>query len=167
MTAYTQQNHNLAVFVIDEQGGGVYPQEPAQQLVLQRAQQLGLSVFLVELNPGINNPVPPPNRPTKPALHVHGAQVISKPHINAFASNAHPNLHNALQGLGVGMIVVMGYSSQQCVKATAIGGPDRPNGTWRPGATQLGYVVLTSQSILRGGPATWWDTPGVRFYAQV
>ena len=67
------------------------------------------------------------------------------------------------------MLVMMGYSSQQCVKLSAVGGYDAPHapGVLRPGATSLGYTVLTSQLVLRGGHAMWETEPGVRCYEAV
>lgn len=171
MQAYHQDGHHLGVLVIDEQTAGPYPTTPFQQQVLGTANLLGLPVWIVELNPGVNAPAPPPNLPTQPALAnlVPGAQVVTKPHINAFASNAQPNLHGVLQAANIDMLVVMGYNTNCCVRATSVGAADGPgpNARHRPGATQLGYTVLTADQVLRGGVATWKREQGVRFYTAV
>ena len=167
--AYHNDGHQLAILVIDEQTNVPAHFLVAQQQVLNRAQALNIPVWLVELNPHINRVAPPPpaNRPTNAGLAVHGAHILTKPHINAFASNTQPNLHQQLQAAGISMLVVMGYHVNQCVRATSVGGPDRPNGLNRPGATQLRYIVLTSERILRGGQANWKLEPGTRFYTTV
>lgn len=168
INTYHQEGHQLAVLVIDEQGGIPQPYLADQKQVLNTAQQLGLPVWLVELNPHINRVVPPPpNRPTNAALVIPGAQVLTKPNINAFASDAHPNLHQQLRLAGTTMLVVMGYHVNQCVRATSVGGSGRRGRLNRPGATQLGYIVLSCNQILRGGQATWGLESGVRFYSAI
>jgi hypothetical protein len=167
MQAYHGPGHQVAVLIIDEQTNVPMPFLADQQQILVAAQNRGLQIWQVELNPHINQPNPPANRPTNPGLAVPGAHVLTKPHINAFASNAQPNLHAQLQAAGITMLVVMGYHVNQCVRATSVGGPDRPNGLHRPGATQLGYIVLSCDQILRGGQATWKLETGVRFYTAL
>ncbi|MEO0559746.1 MAG: isochorismatase family protein [Bacteroidota bacterium] len=169
ITQYEQEGHQIAVVVIDEQGAAAQPQTPQQAQVLAHVAPLGLPVYFVELNP---NPGAGANLPTRAPLAAAapGAVVITKPHINAFASNVNPNFHTTLQGQGIRMLVMMGYSSQQCVKVSAVGGYDGPPhnpGIMRAGATGLGYTVLTSQLVLRGGQATWTHERGVRFYTAV
>lgn len=166
---YHGAGDQVAVLIIDEQGNIPAPVLQNQQQILALAQVLGLHIWLVELNPHVNrvHPPPPANRPTNAGLVVPGAHVLTKPHINAFASNALPNLHLQLQAAGITMLVVMGYHVNQCVKATSVGGPDRAGGLHRPGATQLGYIVMSCDQILRGGQANWQLETGVRFYTAL
>ena len=171
ITQYHGPGHGVAVCVIDEQGAGAQAQTPHQALVLAHVVPMGIPVYFVELNP---HPAAGPNLPTRPQLAAAApaATVITKQHINAFAPNVLPNFQTMLQANPnpTTTLVVMGYSAQQCVRATAIGGADGPRahpGITRPGAVQLGYTVLTSQLVLRGGPATWTMERGVRFYAAV
>ena len=53
------------------------------------------------------------------------------------------------------------------MRHTAVGGPEKAKGPHKPGAVQLGYVVLTSHWVLRGGDPDWWNEPGVRFYQYI
>ena len=166
MREYAAGGERLAVLVIDEQSGVHQEFVEAQDAVLRAAVELKLPVWLIELNPGLKQGKP--SKPTVQHLKIGGARVCQKPHINAFAVNTHPNLREELKRDGVSMLVVMGYNVNCCVKVTSVGGKDDSAGKlWRPGATQLGYTVLTSGWILRGGEADWWDQPGVRFYMQV
>ena len=166
MRDFTERGEKLAVLVIDEQSGVHQEFVEAQDATLIQAVALKLPVWLIELNPGLGKGQP--STPTVGHLKVAGARVCQKPHLNAFVKEAHPNLHEELKKVGVTMLVMMGYHVNCCVKATCVGGPDRPGGkVWRPGATQLGYTVLTSGWILRGGEATWWMEKGVRFYGQI
>ena len=166
MATYSGSGTTMVVLVIDEQGAE--PPQPtltAQTTVLNQALLLKIPIWLVELNPGIINPNPKANRPTVAAFAQYQSKIITKPHLNAFASNAQPNLHAELQAIGATAIVVMGYHVNCCVQKTSVGGPDRPGGKVRPGATQLGYMVLTTADICRPYEnAPWWSEPGVRFY---
>jgi hypothetical protein len=178
MREYHADGDKLAVLVIDEQSG----QEPgiianAQEDVLLTAVELNLPVWHIELNPGMHTGKT--NKPTDRHLGVAGARICTKPHLNAFVVKAHPNLHEELKKDRITMLVVMGFAANCCVKATAVGGSDSPppKGAafdpaktprlFRAGATQLGYIVLTSDLILRPEPANWKNEPGVRFYTQV
>jgi hypothetical protein len=182
MREYQASGHKLAVLVIDEQSGHHKPYADAQEAVLRTAVELKLPVWLIELNPGMA--AGKKNLPTVAHLSVAGARVCTKPHFNAFVIKAHPDLRKELEKDGVTMLVIMGYHVNQCVRATAVGGSDNPPpkkpGTqeidrdpsktpklWRPGATQLGFIVLTSGWIVRPDEANWWQEPGVRFYTQV
>ena len=166
MARYAGEGTKMVVLVIDEQGAQIPEATLAAQIaVLNKAVQLKVPIWLVELNPSIINPAPGANRPTVGTLAQYRSKIITKPHLNAFASNAQPNLHAELQQAGATALVVMGYHVNCCVKATSVGGPDRPGGKVRPGATQLGYMVLTSAEICRPfEDAPWWREPGVRFY---
>ena len=182
MREYHTAGDKLAVLVIDEQSGqdrgGII--QNAQEDVLLTAVELKLPVWHIELNPGMAKGVK--NRPTDQHLGVANARICTKPHVNAFVVTAHPNLHEELKKDGITMLVVMGYAANCCVKATAVGGSDYPAPkrkpgapfdptttpkTVRAGATQLGYIVLTSDWILRPDEANWKNEPGVRFYTQV
>lgn len=177
MREYHTGGDKLAVLVIDEQSGqdrGII--QNAQEDVLLTAVELKLPVWHIELNPGMHKGAK--NRPTDQHLGVAGARICTKPHVNAFVVNAHPNLHEELKKDKITMLVVMGYAANCCVKATAVGGSDSPapKGPFDPtktpklfraGATQLGYIVLTSDWVLRPEPANWKNEPGVRFYTQV
>ncbi len=166
IASYAGSGTKMVVLVIDEQSGQI-PENTlvAQISVLNKAAELDIPIWLVELNPSIIGGNPTPNRPTANALAEFRSKIITKPHLNAFASNAHPNLHTELQKVGAQAIIVMGYHVNCCVKMTSVGGPDRPGGKVRPGATQLGYMVLTSAEVCRPFEnAPWWSEPGVRFY---
>jgi len=165
---YHNAGHQLAALIIDEQTDEVHGETAAQHQVLNIVQQYGIPVWHVEVNTQMYNDNPPPNDPTTRYLAVPGAHVLTKPLFNAFASDAHPNLHNQLQAANISMLIVMGYATNMCVKATSVGGPDDRHGhRHRPGATQLGYIVLTCDQILRGGQANWKRYTGTRFYDWV
>lgn len=173
MGKYKQGGHGLCVLVIDEQSEkGLSNIVVADQLaVLTQAMLLEIPIWRVELNPTIINRKRAPNRPTAEVLGVWEFPVITKPHLNAFDSRAEPNLHDMLQGDNIDTLVVMGYHVNCCIRATCVGGFDRPNGagTARPGATQLGYTVLASSKICRPTDenAIWFNEPGVKFFMYI
>lgn len=173
MGKYKLNRHKLAVLVIDEQSekGLSNIVVDDQRAVLSHAIELEIPILRVELNPTIINKKPAPNLPTAEALGAGEFPVISKPHLNAFDSRAEPNLHGILQKNNIDTLVVMGYHVNCCIRATCVGGFDGSNrsGTVRPGATQLGYIVLASSKICRPTDehATWFNEPSVKFFMDI
>ena len=167
MQKLTGEGHAIGVVVVDEQsqlGGGGFAETTAQQRLLAFANNMNYPVWLVELNPNPANA----NLPTHTKLRgllPPGTPVVTKQSLNAFSGT---NLHALLQAANIDAFVLMGYNVNCCVKHTAVGGFTNPaNKMVKPGATQRGYMVLTCQAVLRGGVATWWQEPGVRFYASL
>lgn len=95
--------------------------------------------------------------------------MLNKAFLNAFDTTTHPYLPQTLSRHGLephagGRLVFMGQKSNQCVRLTAVGGSDKPGNPHKDGATQFGYVVMSCQQVLRGGPATRRGAPGVVLY---
>lgn len=178
MKAYKGDGHKLAILIIDEQSDlAPYYKTTAQREILEAAKVLNMPIWRIELNPNYSPGSGTPNRPTIPALAYYTDNILTKPGPNAFAPNTSLNLHAALSREEITMLVVMGYSRNMCVRASATGDwKSRVASTFIPGATQFGYIVLTSNAILRGGSAagesgatlTGWElAPGVRFYTEL
>lgn len=169
-----QQCHDdgepLGVLVIDEADGTAYTQTPHQLRVLQQAQALGQVVILIEINPELNHDARAHTISSRRAFLPYVHQVVNKRFLNAFDGDSYPDLQRTLNLCGLprgSKLVVMGYAVNQCVRLTAVGGPDKPNQAPKPGATQRGYTVLTCPQILRGGTATWRNDRGVRYFSRL
>ncbi len=162
--------NRLAVLIVDEAGGDVHPETPAQLQVLQAAQNLSLPIFAVEINQEVQYDPLARRITTKPAFLRYAHRVLNKPHINIFDDNTQPNFSYLLQVYQVDVLVLMGYHANQCVKHAAIGGhvgPPQNPGAFINGAVQRGFYVMTSDRILRGGAANWKNSNGVWFYTHV
>ncbi len=168
MQRLAANGHNIGVVIVDEQIEEVGPVSDitrAQQAVILFARDMNHPMWVVELNP---NPAANPNTPTNSRLTRHlppGTPVVTKPFLNAFIGT---NLHALLQASNIDTFVLMGYATNCCVARTAVGGFTRPSHrVAQAGASQLGYLVLTCQQVLRGGNAAWKMEPGVRFLSDL
>jgi nicotinamidase-related amidase len=129
-----------------------------EQKVLAFAARLGIPVWLVELNPAANHPIPPATRESHIGLRVIGPHTrLTKAGINGFQNT---NLHNQLQQVAIRHVAVMGRQTNCCVKETSVGGA-------APGATGLGYRVMTCMDVITEGQPTWLNRAGVEFYATI
>jgi nicotinamidase-related amidase len=100
----------------------------------------------------------------------HNTPIVTKHQPNAFQGTG---FHSYLQQHhpDVNRLLLMGWHTEACVASTA--------GTWDffadldPGATHLGYTVMSCDDVLHGGPATWADNSGqacrqrIEFYATL
>ena len=133
-----------------------------EQKVLAFAARLGVPVWLVELNPAANHANPPATRQSHVGLRVMGPHTrLTKAGLNGFENT---NLHNQLQQAAIRMVVVMGRQTNCCVKETSVGGAALGAA---PGATGLGYTVMTCMDVITAGQPTWRNRAGVEFYATI
>jgi nicotinamidase-related amidase len=170
MRAYVRGGNRLAVLVIDEQGDDIpNPYLTAQQRVLRCARLLGMPIVFIELNP---NPGEKANRATSSDLRHAAAgaqsQVVTKSGFNSFVGT---RLADVLEVYQATALVVLGRETNQCVKNTVIGGSESSKGDRvADGAVQKGFLVLSSDLIVRTGVAQWQkDYPEgqLAFYTHV
>jgi nicotinamidase-related amidase len=166
--SYVNQGTKLAGLVIDEQSETIpFPYLPAQQWVIEKARLLQCPVWFVELNPKRGDQK---NLPTNGALRaiVAGSKVriCTKKSLNAFVDSS-PNLDDDLKAEEIEVVVVMGYHVACCVKLTAVGGSETRGGQVHESANGLGYAVLSSDLVVRGGRANWKDESNVWFCTRV
>jgi nicotinamidase-related amidase len=161
----------IGIVVIDEQTEGAYAEAEAQRAVLDYARADGLPIWTVLLNPSLGRNNQQPTKQTNPLLgQFIDAQKIVKPSFNTWVG-AQPDFEQIIKDSGVNTLVVMGRMTNQCVKMTAVGGYEKPNNdtTWQSGATQRGYMVMTSSAVVRGHvqQVPWGCEPGVLCYSDV
>lgn len=171
MNDYWAAGQGVAVLLIDEQGSLPLDTHRYQLQVLEEAELLSMPIYQIELNPTLGKATQQPNVPTMQLLRRRGARLITKGGFNAF-HDCSPNLEDRLRWDFIKAVVVMGFASEQCVKHTAIGGyKDRERSVYQTGAKDLGFVVLTSERVIRGPlahqPVSWKHVPGVEFYDWV
>ncbi|PVZ68948.1 hypothetical protein [Pelagibaculum spongiae] len=105
-------------------------------------------------------------------------RVCNKSGVNPFDSITSPNLLQMLKIMGVqpgrDYLLLMGYSADCCVKATAVGFESSAEKNQSKGAVHLGYKVLTSPCLLHYANEAWdytepsWcDCDGVFSYRQL
>jgi len=160
-----------------------------QQKVIMLAQSFNCPIFLIQFDTRYacgsfhyvqNNDDKPLSKylaTTKKSLRAllpHNTRVINKHHFNAFVgTNLAMLLAQENRCNGVKNLVVMGYDSEVCVPET-IGirnkhtSRNKYNEYKGPGAIGLGFSVLTCQSVLTGGPATWArSSQSIKFYDHI
>lgn len=163
----TNENYKVGVVLIDEQSSGgskVYPETSYQQKIIVHAKEKKYPIWVVELNPKRGEKA---NLPTHSALRdmlPEGTPVVTKTKLNAFEST---DLHDLLQAAKITAFAVMGYNTNCCVRMTVTGTTaSNSDVVTAKGGIALGYLVLSCQEVLRGGEATWFDEPGVRFFEK-
>ncbi len=160
----------VGVLLIDEQDARnrVHPETGFQRQVLVFAQRMGCPIWVVELNPSVARGPLRPNLPTRAGLRAvlpPNVPVVTKPHLNAFSGT---NLHGLMQTANVRGVVTMGYHSNCCVRSSSVGAyRGRGRNHFQSGMTQAGYMVMSSNLVLRGGQPTWWNERGVKIYSQM
>lgn len=163
----------LGVLIIDESGDPGNAETASQIRVLEKAHELGLPVFAIEINTELIHDPRSHIIQTPTSLLKYAHKVINKPAFNAFDDGVQPNLEATLTLAGLrkndAKLVIMGYHVHQCVRLTAVGGWEKPGNTGKlhQGATGRGYKVLTCKAILRGGDVTWRATNGVEFFPRL
>ncbi len=154
----------IGVVVVDEQSDQHYSETSDQRKCIDFAVKSNFPVWLVELNPGTGPTV-------RTSIYLRGmlppaTSVITKATLNAFHKTG---LRDRLNAKGIDTIILMGYASNQCVRITSVGGHLGQNNTgeYTMGALQHGFLVMTCQQILRGGPASWATQEGVEFFSSL
>jgi Isochorismatase family len=145
---------NFALLVIDEQGGQRAQTDlllHSMMLSVSLAQKYGFGrIIFVELS---TNQVKITGGKLAKAINVDYT-IFYKKTFNAFAevTNGESDLHGYLQKIGVKEVVIMGQQGGQCVKLTAIGGPEgnpQNPGPFVKGAVGYGYRVWTTPAIVQ------------------
>ncbi len=175
-------SRKFGVLIIDEQSEdkAPNPRSVAQLQILALAIELKMKVVLVEINPPMRSET---RRPTKSILTGNlpdDTEVFFKVGFNAFGrvdgtgqaspSNKGASLLDAsLRQAGVNELIIMGRVGQQCVRLTAVGGPERKNAPPIDGATGFGYQVWTCPQVIDSGDSgwlNWYDQRGVKCFVE-
>ena len=190
--AFIAHSTTTAVVVIDEDsssdganehGNAASPALNAtarQQRVIAVAQRFGCPVFLVQPSESDLNPVgirratgrpddyPENTRTSLKGLLPFNKVMVTKSTPNAFRGTG---FHDYLQQHhgNISRLLLMGWSANACVGRTA-GIFDAYNiegAMYDPGATHLGYTVMSCDDVLHGGPSNWVDDNGQACRASI
>lgn len=148
-------NPRVGVLLIDEPES--FSQQSIlnnQRTVLERAVAKGWPIWFITLQ----------NKPTHSHLRFVApqARVFDKPGGNAFEVQ---EFRVDLTRSGVQSLILMGHSTTQCVRLTAVGGSYWDENDDHGGAVQYGYAVYTCLAVLSGGDQPWLDQDGVHCYS--
>ena len=179
MQAAISFGDKLGVLVIDEVETGCHTPELMNQVhVLEFAKRQNVPVIAVEINQGVFNDPHTLAINTKRKLMPFVDRFVNKVSFNAFEPNGtHPDLIATLRTINLfpyqSKLVIMGYSAGQCVRLSIFGGASRPTATAlsKPGAIDLGYIIMTSPDVLRGDGntalASWKTKHNLLYFERI